>query len=89
MSLFDTIGTYDNLDEPTPLLNHKSVTYGFIIAFLVRQDSAFYGAPSRALAVHSRTFLTFNFFSATDNHYDLCDPAIIRSLLGDSVPRMG
>lgn len=35
MSLFDTIGTYDNLDEPTPFFNNKSVIYGFIITFLV------------------------------------------------------
>lgn len=39
MSLFDSLGAYDNLDEPTPFLNHKSVIYGFIITFLVSKQN--------------------------------------------------
>ncbi|KAF3765022.1 hypothetical protein M406DRAFT_331336 [Cryphonectria parasitica EP155] len=35
MSLFQSIGSYDNLDEPTPFFNTKSAVYGFMITLLL------------------------------------------------------
>ncbi|PSR88581.1 hypothetical protein BD289DRAFT_498805, partial [Coniella lustricola] len=34
MSLFQSIGSYDNLDEPTPFFAKKAAIYGFVITFL-------------------------------------------------------
>lgn len=36
MSLFQSVGTFDNLDEATPFFNNKAAVYGFVITFLVR-----------------------------------------------------
>lgn len=36
MSLYASVGSYDNLDEPTPFFNNRAAGYGFVIAFLVR-----------------------------------------------------
>lgn len=41
MSLFQSIGTFDNLDEPTPFMNKKPVIYGFVITFLVSRGSLY------------------------------------------------
>lgn len=35
MSLYASVGSYDNLDEPTPFFNNKDAGYGFVITFLV------------------------------------------------------
>lgn len=35
MSLYAAVGSYDNLDEPSPFFNHKAAAYGFVITFLV------------------------------------------------------
>lgn len=37
MSLFESVGSYDNLDEPTPFFNNRAAAYGFVITFLVSQ----------------------------------------------------
>lgn len=36
MSLFSSVGLYDNLDDPEPFFNRKAAIFGFIIPFLVR-----------------------------------------------------
>lgn len=35
MSLYASVGSYDNLDEPTPFFNNRAAGYGFVITFLV------------------------------------------------------
>lgn len=39
MSLFQSLGSYDNLDEPEPFFNNKAAIYGFVITFLVRETA--------------------------------------------------
>lgn len=38
MSLYQSIGTIDNLDESTPFFNNKAAVYGFVITLLVRAN---------------------------------------------------
>lgn len=35
-TIYSLFNATDNLDDPVPPLNHKSVAYGFVITFLVR-----------------------------------------------------
>ncbi|KAJ4386469.1 hypothetical protein N0V93_009365 [Gnomoniopsis smithogilvyi] len=34
MSLYASVGSYDNLNEPTPFFNNRAAGYGFVITFL-------------------------------------------------------
>lgn len=77
MSLFQSIGTFDNLDEPTPFMNNKNVIYGFVITFLVSRD------PLRRQCRSSYADVR------EDDLDDMRHAAIICSLLCDALPRMG
>lgn len=39
MSLYASVGSYDNLDESTPFFNNRAAGYGFVITFLVSKGS--------------------------------------------------
>lgn len=35
MSLYASVGSYDNLNEEKPFFNEKAAAFGFVITFLV------------------------------------------------------
>lgn len=67
MSLYASVGSYDNLDEPTPFFNDRAAGYGFVITFLV----SFRYLPVRMTAVVHRHGLTQR---PRTRQYQLCAP---------------
>lgn len=87
MSLYASVGSYDNLDEPTPFFNDRAAGYGFVITFLVSfwYLKNFRRTAIRASAQNSTDSKNFQ----PGNIKPLRLASIICPLLCDTMSRMG